>query len=775
MARGLTLAALGHLASLIKDQDNVHFRILERLESQHPMEQESVLYCIGRLVALNVTVARAFLQRSPAILANESVGDRFKLGVIRVLARVPHSDATVSSEARRQLVELMQRVPKEDFVVGALEALSRSAVDSFLFTEPQLGLLWEHLLSDPRLRVRLTCVRGLVAVARASPYLGNFRSQTALQLLAVETNLTIQTALLALVATLARHWHLENVAYDTKSIVHCLQTLANHPRAVTWALRALAAAAGVSPDSAKQLRDHIASTLPTVECRKRDAFLTAALALCGSDVATHSPGLGEEILSMLLHACSGTGTEKTLALLHAVSCGIGNIVTFARAEYFSDRLALLAQQLLTADAVVEELASQCFASAVISHLRSVPLVIVGGDITRSFGSLVEPLMKQAGVWGSRSGHWRWASYCIAKEAVLLGLVVPAIQIFGRLAQDPLPESSRVRNWLLFLAEWSRGEAQAQAGNFIDAGMIMHRSMVLLVAGGPPAAIQTGSTAVSALAAAQILIPTNSRARCMAFAKRFCAWKLALVEAAPTRPNTWVQLGGEALQLSIMFPDMTGGACRQYLRDAASCCFAIGGSKSKCEQDGRQARAETGKQTLLSRLRSALDGGQRPADIKDALLVAASVMPRYFFHIQPTFWVELAFGKPVVEDAGSLLYSADTGHVVSIDGIVHRRAHQRPCVAVEIAMKVIWSSSEKASVVSRQLAGGSSIRKSQRVVTERIYSFPIVSDSFNTAALVSMPLEPRNGHVVLVNVTLIDSDGFRWENVACESFAAEHVQ
>jgi hypothetical protein len=736
---------LGHLSVLIKSNENVHFRVIERLESDHTLESRSALYCATQLCALSVSFANAMLRQVPTILKSLQKRDNFKLGLIEVLSHMKHSSA-ISQSARTEIIQFLETNPKEDFVVSSLRSLSSISRSAHVFLAEQVALLLHYLGADPRPRVRLASVRGLFGLAAECPYSADYQPQLILAILAKEKHPSLQTGLLALIAMLAKRWRVSKQIYDTKSIVPFLNS--SDQRMSVWALRALREAAGAFSESATQLFTHLKKTLSKGEPHRletqRSELFSSCLALCSEKVALRSPEMGGKMVQCLLDACGGTklSMEQKFVRLHCLSLAVGRIreMNIDVAQFLTKMAALgmaLAGELTTSGS------SQCFAAAAITYLRAKERS--SRESEGDFGELSLPI-KQVLVYAGQSGEWRWAVYSIAKEAMRRGLHAPVMSICGRLAQLP-PASSRSRSWLLFLEEMARAESTLDMG----AAAVIWRKANVLLAGACPPAIRLKEAAVV----------RESR---LLFQKMFVKWMMGVMEAPVQRKELWRQLAQEAHRLQSAFPDMDGVSIR-YLEGCKACCNWIGGEDVSGVSDKEEL--------LVEKLWGAIvaHGAQIAAkDVVAALVEACSAVPPYFFRTKPSITIDLSVVQSTSEDLGNMSNHNEVGRVITIDGVVRSKSRllAPKFSVVDLEVSVVWTA-EKISVVGRQLASDcGKLGRGVVVLSTQRYRSPVFNDSFSVVTVNTFPKQPKEGHLLKIRVAFEDESGFRWENCAVET-------
>jgi hypothetical protein len=737
VARGLALQVLGHLSNLIRKQDDVHFRVLDRLSSTNQFESESALFCISQVAATSEPFAAAVLRLAPALLADENGGSRFKIGLVGVLGEMNHT--SLCGLARKHIKTFLSGHAQEDFVVASLKALTRI---SDMFSEEHVEFLWEHFLSDPRPRVRLTCLRGLFALACRAPHHGDHRPSVILAVLSTPQSPVVQAALLAVFTMIAKHWSVIErlVAVDT-SVIESLLNSAND-KVGLWALRALTVASAVLPAAAEQLRKHVVMVLKLRHAQQkvRSPVLTACVMLCSKSVARHSPGCAPTVLSALADASAQEGAS---AVLHGLS--------IASALAGSVSLSVLGEDAWSSLAAVHSSSPFGFAAVVIAFIRSFNLLNNEGRVS-DLGKL-GPLLRQVEPMCVRSTEARWWWYCIGREAAICGIHEAAAEIFAHLAD--YVESDQCRCWLLVLSECSAAERNAQQGLVLEASAGMRRALIAIAtAGGTRATQQSAST---------VVVQTVARNNLLSFQKRYARWRLGVFEAAASRSDLWRSLGEDSSGMSSAFPGMSA-VCRSTLKGCASCCFAVSGAVVLGEEEVDAARASR----WISRLRSSLSSAPSVYSIMNAFYLASSLMPRDFFTTLGAVSVELSVAKlkvPTELTELNVHNSSETGHVVTIDGVVKERLCSFRSVVLTVS--VVWVS-EKPSQAARSLCEEKRIGN---VLSSQSFTGQIYNSSFSVQALLTFSAQPKNQHLILIRVALIETHtSKKYEDVALECVA-----
>jgi hypothetical protein len=741
VARGLALQALGHLSNIVRKQDDVHFRVLDRLTSSNQFESQSALFCISHLAAVSESFSAAVLRIAPGLLAEENAGSAFKIGLVSVLGEMRHS--SLCGLAREHVMTFLSSHLNEDFVVAGLRALTRI---SDMQAENHVEFLWQQFLSDPRPRVRLMCLRGLFAMAARAPHHGDHRPALVVSFLRTPQPPAMQAALLAVFAMIARHWRANGrlSAVDTSSIAAMLGAGITDARVAVWALRALSGAAAVFAPSAEQLRAHVIAELkrPTTlqSQKKRSVLLEACVLLCSERVSQHSPDCPALVLKALLDAAASLNGDGSAAVLHALSMAVTRApLRAAQAVLGEDRLSTLA---------FAHVASPMeFAAVVVTMIRLFVLFDGKGSAVVEYGKLasvlrqVEPLVTQ-------SAEWRWWWYCVAREAAVCGMHGVSAPMFALLSM--FPDSDACRSWLLFLSDMSEAERQAQKQQTTEAAVLARRALVSL-----------GSVCnvVTQQSASVVSVQAFSRSNSMMLQRRFAKWRLGVFEAGIRRGDLWQALGLEAEALASAVVDMTNG-CSLFLQDCASCCFAISGAAVLSRPDE--------KPQWISKLRSSLSSAPSSVGVLSAFYAASSLLPRDLFQTRVSVEVELSVGKLKVPTEMSELNihnSNDTGHVVTIDGVVLKQG-ARGFKSVVLTVSVIWAP-EKPSVTARMLCCE---KRVGNVLSTQNFTGRVFNGSFSVQTLLTFSGQPKNQHVILLRVALEAETGKLFENVGLDCVA-----
>ncbi len=735
----------------MQSQDEVHFRILDRLTSSNQFESNSALFCISQVAAISESFSASVLRIAPSLLSTEQPSSSaFKIGFVSVLGEMKHS--SLCGLSRQHIKSFLKSHPQEDFMIASLKALTRI---SDMQSEDQVNLLWEYLLSDPRPRVQLTCIRGLFAMATRAPHHGDHRPALLLSVLASTKAPWMQGGLLAVLAMISRRWRaVERLeALDTTIIATLLKT-SNDARVLLWAMRALTSMAVVLASAADQLKRHIMAELKRTDISphaRRSPLLSACVVLCSEIVARHSPDCAAQILKALADAATASKGGGD-AILHCLSIAASRAsLPIAVSALNDDMLSGLA---------FEHVASPFgFASVAVTFVRLFRL-FDNGVVASDLGKL-GVLLRQVEPLVSQSTDWRWWWYCIAREAAVHGLHVASSSMFALLAG--FPDSDSCRSWLLYLAELCQAERLAQSRLVLEASTAARRALMSIVS-------STSLTVQQQQQQSSVgSVQTVARSNMFAAQKRYVKWRLGLFEAGVNRSDLWLGLGRDAEAMAVALPGMSEEYCA-FMQDCASCCFAVAGSAVFPNEFFRR------KFQLISRLRSSLSlvPPPTPRQIQEALYAASSLIPKDLLRSSRAFEVELAVAKlkgiPTDMMELNIYNSNETGHVVIVDGVVQGSV-RRSFREVVLTMTVIWTS-EKPSVAARLLCCE---KKVGNVLSEQKFSAHIYNGSFSVPTMLTFSGQPKNQHLIVIRVALVEAEtGRLFEDIALECVAYQQL-
>ena len=759
IARGFALQALSCLSSMFHARDDVQFQVLERLESTHSFEAHSALICVKKVAAMSESHAEAVLQRASKIL-HGSGGDAFKVSLLEVLGCLTHS-VSLAKRSRTCILSFIEEVPKESFVYVGLSSSSLISQTCFTGLPEQVDVVWRHFMSDPRPKIRLQCLRCLFRLAKNGVLLGaDFRCSSLLKMLEQKESAFLHPAILAVLAMICRQdW---KVDHDTKNAAKFLRS--KDQRSRCWSLRFLLGAAMEFASPAALLFKYLEDGMKREDFALRSVFLSACLALCSKKVSSHSPDMPQKMISMLLKGCKGAKASHAFALLHTVSVAVCSAKPSAKVKQeICETSAKLAES--------TESSPLAFAAAIIAYLRSVDDSVTELD-------KLSYAIKLASARSSESAEWRWALYCVAKESSVLGYHLHSI--YAHLAS--FPAMLRFNKWLLMLSEMGKAESDiSRLAHFVNAVCAFKRAQGLLLSCASHA-IQKGSTLSST--------QTVSRSSSMQFQKLFVDWKTRLLESSLFRKDCWTRLADDARNMCRMFPDMDGRS-ELFLRNASAVCFFIAnGMPPFSEVFVEGGGALLGDQNdLMGRLKHLVtQNNGKNLDVREvrfALLLSLSKIPRYFFRTQPKISAQLSIVKPKSpQDMSEFqeLSLPDTTHVFTVDGVIITNNGKKMAEEeeektafngkrfkrAEVEVSIFWTS-EKTSLIARLLACETDVRQRRaNLMSKKTYSSQsLAGNSFSVVILCTFEA-PKNEHVLRFVVSLIDENDVKWSNIALET-------
>lgn len=164
VARAITLRTLCGMPNLVADRLDVHHAIRDCWSSTHALEREAVLWAMDRVSARSPTFAWGVLERLAEMVHGLNAAPRDKMKLVHMLRRM-HHDPAMAQQSRAICEELLEDYPGRAFTVTVLDALTELALRSRLEASSQSAFLLHRLESDPRLAIKLTCLRCLRKLA----------------------------------------------------------------------------------------------------------------------------------------------------------------------------------------------------------------------------------------------------------------------------------------------------------------------------------------------------------------------------------------------------------------------------------------------------------------------------------------------------------------------------------------------------------------------------------------------------------------------------------
>lgn len=169
VARSLTLRALGSVASIIPEKQQVHHAIRRALDSHSSQEVEAAIYASVQFAAQSKTFAISMCSKVASMIESLQTPVNMKLQLIPVLRHM-HHDANTAALVKTLCVNLLPKYPSENFICVTLDSLSQLSCATLVDIPDQVDLLISYL-QDPRSKVRFCVLRSLQSLAEKGAHL----------------------------------------------------------------------------------------------------------------------------------------------------------------------------------------------------------------------------------------------------------------------------------------------------------------------------------------------------------------------------------------------------------------------------------------------------------------------------------------------------------------------------------------------------------------------------------------------------------------------------
>lgn len=169
VARSLTLRALGSVASIIPEKQQVHHAIRRALDSHDTVEVEAAIYASVQFAAQSKTFAISMCSKVASMIESLQTPVNMKLQLIPVLRHM-HHDANTAALVKTLCINLLPKYPSENFVCVTLDSLSQLSCATLVDIPDQVNLLINYL-QDPRTKVRFHVLRSLQSLAEKGAHL----------------------------------------------------------------------------------------------------------------------------------------------------------------------------------------------------------------------------------------------------------------------------------------------------------------------------------------------------------------------------------------------------------------------------------------------------------------------------------------------------------------------------------------------------------------------------------------------------------------------------
>ncbi|XP_062502910.1 integrator complex subunit 7-like [Corticium candelabrum] len=172
VARALTLRMFGSMAYVVSERKNVHQCVLSSLKTHDKIELEAAVFATSKLCKTSGTFAASVCDEIAEMIQGLATPVPVKLKLLPIFQNMYHS-AETATRVRQLCISLLASHPAQDFVLIALETLTKLAAAAFLGTIPQIELLLDYMKRDPRILIKRKALRDLDMLAQKSPHLWN--------------------------------------------------------------------------------------------------------------------------------------------------------------------------------------------------------------------------------------------------------------------------------------------------------------------------------------------------------------------------------------------------------------------------------------------------------------------------------------------------------------------------------------------------------------------------------------------------------------------------
>ncbi|XP_029449109.1 integrator complex subunit 7 isoform X1 [Rhinatrema bivittatum] len=323
VARAITLRMLGSMASIIPERKNAHHSIRQCLDSHDNLEVEAAVFAAANFSAQSKDFAAGVCNKIGEMIQGLATPVDLKLKLIPILQHM-HHDASLASNARQLLQQLVASYPSTKMVIVTLHTLTLLAASSLVDIPKQIQLLLQYLKNDPRKAVKRLAIQDLKLLATKTPHTWNRENIQALCECALHTPYdSLKLGVLSVLSTLS----------GTIAIKHYFSMTPGNAAAIARSSDLVKLAQECSYHSSRGIAAHGVRVLTNIvaSCQEKDHLalendavfgLESLLVLCNQDP---SPGAHETLKIALtcmvkLAKCrphlSQSVVESLLAQLH---------------------------------------------------------------------------------------------------------------------------------------------------------------------------------------------------------------------------------------------------------------------------------------------------------------------------------------------------------------------------------------------------------------------------------------------------------------------------
>ncbi|XP_030051928.1 integrator complex subunit 7 isoform X1 [Microcaecilia unicolor] len=203
VARAITLRMLGSMASIIPERKNAHHSIRQSLDSHDNLEVEAAVFASANFSAQSKDFAAGVCNKIGEMIQGLATPVDLKLKLIPILQHM-HHDATLASNARQLLQQLVASYPSTKMVIVTLHTLTLLSASSLVDIPKQIQLLLQYLKNDPRRAVKRLSIQDLKLLANKTPHTWNRENIQALCECALHTPYdSLKLGMLSVLSTLS--------------------------------------------------------------------------------------------------------------------------------------------------------------------------------------------------------------------------------------------------------------------------------------------------------------------------------------------------------------------------------------------------------------------------------------------------------------------------------------------------------------------------------------------------------------------------------------------
>ncbi|KAI9318475.1 hypothetical protein BX666DRAFT_1928362 [Dichotomocladium elegans] len=168
IARSIALRILGCMSMIIADKIEIHYAVLQRLESATDRtEMESAIWAADRICARSIRFAPVIFPRIEDKLNDVTLPCDTKLRLVQ-LFRHMHKDIDLTRMAKKSCINMLDNSSMDEkLTVVTLRTLSILLKEALLDRKEHIRLLFKYGLNDPRESVSSAALYDLVLIAQS--------------------------------------------------------------------------------------------------------------------------------------------------------------------------------------------------------------------------------------------------------------------------------------------------------------------------------------------------------------------------------------------------------------------------------------------------------------------------------------------------------------------------------------------------------------------------------------------------------------------------------